>query len=550
MTYRLLGLMSFVLLLSLAAFGLLMNHYHDQVMQELTHVVSETGRAALNSFAFHPAGANLESHPHGDDGESHVGSRVVKVIGEYRAAEEGAPDGADAGHAVGYRFRTQSTEEGPQIFIFEGRGAAAKAGEAVVHLESPAKEIHEKKERDVRVRREVSRTTGDGLQWSYMVQVDGVHAEEDPTGELVLSIPTFRATPQDPSSPDEALQASLQRIAVHRDIRLPIPTGEYRDLFSEMRQRSLYLFFGVFVLGTALSAGLASRFTRPIRRLDRGIHQLSEGDLEVEVETRGRDEIARLGRAFNEMTRKLRISRERDRDLTRREKLSALGRLAAGVAHDVRNPLHSVGLTLQHLQETCRPESEERQREFDRSLGIIREQIGRLDQVVGSFLSFARTDRRERQPVDLPELLRETARLVHKEAEWRGVEVEVKVEGTVPRISADVEAIRSSVLNLVLNSFEAMPDGGRVELVARTAGDEVLLEVADNGQGIPEEDRERVFEFAYTTREGGHGLGLAMVHQYVAEEHGGRVSLESRDGDGTRVTLAFPIEQDRPEERG
>ena len=106
---------------------------------------------------------------------------------------------------------------------------------------------------------------------------------------------------------------------------------------------------------------------------------------------------------------------------------------------------------------------------------------------------------------------------------------------------ANVASIRSSILNLVLNSFEAMTEGGSVRLTVRPGDGEVVLEVADTGPGIPEEDQERVFDFAYTTRQDGNGLGLAMVHQVVVEDHGGRVSLESRAGEGTRVQLALPV---------
>ena len=241
------------------------------------------------------------------------------------------------------------------------------------------------------------------------------------------------------------------------------------------------------------------------------------------------------------MTRKLRANRERSRELVRREKLSALGRLAAGVAHDVRNPLHSIGLTLQHLRETGRPDDSQRAAEFDRSLGIIRGEIGRLDRLVGNFLRFANGDRNERQDVDLEALLQETARLIKKEAELRNVRVELKIEGGVPAIPADGEAIRSSILNLVLNSFEAMPDGGELTLALRREGHEAIVEVTDTGEGIPARDQEKVFEFAYTTREGGNGLGLAMVHQTVVEEHGGRVALESTPQKGTRVCVALPL---------
>jgi signal transduction histidine kinase len=210
------------------------------------------------------------------------------------------------------------------------------------------------------------------------------------------------------------------------------------------------------------------------------------------------------------------------------------------VAHDVRNPLHSINLTLQHLNETCRPRESARGAEFDRSLGIIRGEIRRLGRLVENFLRFARSDRQEKAPVHLPKLLRETVQLVEKEAGRRGVQVQVEIDDAIPDVMADAESIRSSVLNLVLNSFEAMPKGGSLTLSARREGTDVLVEVADSGSGIPAAEQERVFDFAYTTREGGHGLGLPMVHQVVVEDHGGRVLLESRPGAGTRVLLAFP----------
>jgi two-component system NtrC family sensor kinase len=325
------------------------------------------------------------------------------------------------------------------------------------------------------------------------------------------------------------------------EIHLPIPVGHYAALFDAMRGRSLVLFVGVLVLGTVLSTGLAAHFTRPVRRLDAALRRLSEGELDVAVPVSGRDEVGRLSRAFNEMALRLRRDRDRARDLVRREKLSALGRLAAGVAHDVRNPLHSIGLTLQNLSEIARPARPEDAEEFDSSLAIIRAEIRRLDELVGSFLRFAKSERRERAPADLGELLRETARLVQKEAGRRGVEIEVRVEPGAPRALVDAEALSSAVLNLVLNGFEAMAEGGRLVLVLSREGDGIVIEVADTGRGIPEEDRERVFDFAYTTREGGTGLGLAMVHHSVVEEHGGRVELLERDGGGTRVRLVLPL---------
>jgi len=430
MTVRLIALMSLVLLLSLAAFALLMASHHTAVMKEVTHTISVVGRATLRTF------------------------------------------------------------ELPDFTGADGDGGTAER--------------------------------------AIVIRVEDVRAEVDPAHGTLLRIPTIGESEQD-------------RMEWTEEIVLPIPTGEFHGLFAAFRTRTLILFLGVLLVGTVLSASLAARFTRPIRRLDAGIRRLTGGDLEVEVEATGGDEMGRLGRAFNEMTRRLRASRDREREVKRREQLSALGRLAAGVAHDVRNPLHSIGLTLQHLQEAAPPEDPGRRQEFERSIGIIREEISRLDGLVENFLQFARTDRRAKVAIDLGQLLRETLRLVEREAERRGVRIEVVAPGAVPPVPGEVESIRSSILNLILNSFEAMESGGTLTLTIRGADREVELEVADTGHGIPAEDQDRVFEFAYTTREGGHGLGLAMVHQVVVEDHGGRVALESRPGEGTCVRLGFPL---------
>jgi len=550
MTFRLVALMSVVLLLSLAAFGLLMGHYQDQVMQEVARTASTVGKAALRTLEPDGNPPALRRFPADDEqgqpvywterldllkepgAETGPVERIVMVEAQgtgrkvvERTRFVSSPTGAAVGgmHPIDGEFSAEARR-----LLCDGPDAdAGTAGVARVFEEETA---------------------------NFFIDVEDVRVESD-EGHLTLKIPRFTSKGED-AVPSERFEYLFETsddpstavvLAKHDELHLPIPVEEYSALFDSIRGRSLYLFLGVFLVGTALSAGLASRFTRPIRRLDAAIHRLSDGDLDAEVQVRGKDETARLSRAFNEMTRRLREGRERSREVVRREKLSALGGLAAGVAHDVRNPLHSIGLTLQHLRETCRPEDNDRAAEFDRALGIIRGEIRRLDQLVGNFLNFAKNDTSERGPVDLAGLLEETARLISKEAEWRKIEVELDVNATTPSVVADGEAVRSSILNLVLNSFEAMPDGGVLTLALGVEGRSVVVEVADTGRGIPEEQQEKVFEFAYTTREGGNGLGLAMVHHCIVEQHGGRVSLDSRPGEGARVRLALPIRIDAGE---
>jgi signal transduction histidine kinase len=543
MTLRLVAVMSVVLLLSLAAFGLMINHYQDQVMEEVARTASEVGRATLRSIEAHGPGVVFETVPDGSAEE------WISWQTEQAGSSEGEGTGGEATVDVQVkRVGPEDHDKVVQSWVTTGVVPVGVVRET--HDTAHVSIVCEAEDGETLRPEDCVTTDGESvldLHNNFFVDIEGVRAEADPSEGMVLKIKRFKPE----SKPGEAQFVSEDvRLAADdpvmvftrtEDISLPIPIQEYDSLFASVRKRSLWMFLGVFVVGTALSAGLASRFTRPIRRLDAGIRQLSAGDLEVQVPARGSDEIARLGRAFNDMTRSLRANRQRSREMVRREKHSALGRLAAGVAHDIRNPLHSIGLTLQHLRETCRPEADEAAEEFDRSVDIIRGEIRRLDQLVGNFLSFAKSEARQRHQVDLRELLTETARLVRKEAEWRRVDVQLDLDQSAPSIEADGEAMRSSILNLVLNSFEAMPDGGRLRLSLRTAEEGAVLEVADTGEGIPPQDQDRVFDFAYTTKDGGNGLGLAMVYQCIVEDHGGQVGLESETGGGTVVRMTLPL---------
>jgi signal transduction histidine kinase len=545
--------MCVVLLLSLGAFGFLVNQSQEAIMEEVARTASEVGKATLRTLDFTPADP---AHLLADDT-----MMVWHTAGELETAGEIE----DVTHRVRRELRAATVDiKGPlptgemitsNRTVTVRRLGAAEPQVAIVECT----EIPEAGS---------SCTTTEGEQAAeryaqIVLAVEEVRTEADPSsGGMVLRIPFAKdelpeevrdghfgahmigKTEWEFESADHAHEAAMtaaeQLHSIRDEFRLPIPVEKYQAQFDRLRRRSLFLALGVFLVGTALSAGLANRFTRPVRRLDAGIRQLSGGDLDVEVPVHGRDEVARLGAAFNEMTRKLRASRDRSREMVRREKLSALGRLAAGVAHEVRNPLHSINLTLQHLVETCRPDDGERAEEFDSAMEILRGEIRRLDRTVSNFLRFAKSEDNERCKIDLRLLVDEVVQLIGKEAEWRKVEIHLDAPDEMAELSVDSEAIRSSLLNLFLNSFEAMPEGGRLEVVLRDEGDHALLEVKDDGHGIPEELQEKVFDFAYTTRDGGSGVGLALVHQCVVEEHGGRVHLDSSPGTGTTVRIELP----------
>jgi len=524
MTFRLIALMSVTLFCCLAAFGLLLSWSEGAIMEEVERTVSEAGEQTIRAFAQRelrvvtdgpggPAGMFLP----GMAGLAGLGSPVPTIL-----------DACDCPiHQAVARPRGV-------MITMKGR-----VNGTTVERTGPPPEIDELFDR---LREGLGEEfSGDGPSIDTYVVAASTVMTESGDGEIRAQLPMFRFAPTGEGAVMLELGPSHGVLEGSDGMFLSLPTKDYAALFGEVRERTLFLMLGVFVLGTILSAGLARRFTRPIRELDRGFRQVSGGDLEASVAVAGGDEVARLGTGFNDMTRRLRAGRERERELTRQEKLSALGRLAAGVAHDVRNPLHSIGLALQHMRETCAPEAPARRDEFEISVDRMRGEVRRLDALVGNFLRFAKSEPRERQSTDIGELAREIERLVAKEAENRGVRVLVDAPSE-NLVAVDAEGIRSALLNLVLNAFEAMPDGGDVTLRVRPKSGGVAVEVADSGRGIPPEVRDRVFEFGFTTREDGYGMGLAIVHRVVVEEHGGDVAIRSDGGEGTTVSIELPAD--------
>ncbi len=226
---------------------------------------------------------------------------------------------------------------------------------------------------------------------------------------------------------------------------------------------------------------------------------------------------------------------EQEREL--RERLAAMGSLAAGVAHEIRNPLNTISMGLQRLE--LRDEGPAGEPELLRGM---REEAGRIEGIVREFLEFARPAVADLRPDDLRGLLEEVLVQVRPAMEAASVDLDTSLE-SVPAFRFDRNLLRQALLNLLRNAQEAAaPDGGdrgRVELGCTSGAQEVRVSVADDGPGIPDSERRRVFDLYYSTKKDGAGIGLAVVHR-IAAEHGGRVELESRPGEGCRFTLVLP----------
>ncbi len=239
---------------------------------------------------------------------------------------------------------------------------------------------------------------------------------------------------------------------------------------------------------------------------------------------------ANLGRTL----RRERATREKLRDeLRRAEHLAALGKLLAGVAHEVRNPLAGIRSTVQLWQRL--PEQALTPASMDAVIGAV----DRLDAIVRRLLVFARSDQDERRPVDLNGVVAETLELLKAQAEAQRVSLAAELAPDLPFVTGSPQALRQVVLNLATNSLQAMPDGGRLDCGTRLRDGAVELRVADTGTGIAVADRAHLFEPFFTTRPDGTGLGLALCREIVLR-HGGRIELEPADA-GTAFRVLLPL---------
>ena len=225
--------------------------------------------------------------------------------------------------------------------------------------------------------------------------------------------------------------------------------------------------------------------------------------------------------------------------ILRTEKMAVLGTFASGLAHEVRNPLNSIGLQLSILERRIGRVEAGLGREMTVLVGIIHEEVHRLDRLVGDFLLFSRTDRLQYRPADLPAIADDVVQLLEPEAKDLGVTVRRAAIGeAVPLLQMDAEKMKQVVINLVRNAFEAMPDGGEVVIESGVVNGQARLVVRDTGPGLPE--GVDVFQLFVTTKPKGTGLGLSIVQQIVLQ-HGGEIVVQSDAGKGAAFTVCLPV---------
>jgi signal transduction histidine kinase len=287
-------------------------------------------------------------------------------------------------------------------------------------------------------------------------------------------------------------------------------------------------------------AGFSKRFTRPILNLEQAAQRITAGKLDADVPVSGPKEVSTLSATFNEMLTGLRRNRDLEEQLQRAERSAVVGRLASGIAHEIRNPLNFMNLSIDHLQAACAPENEQRRAEFTHITTTIKEEIQRLNRLVSDFLSYGRPARLKPRELDARILIGEVGNLVKATAEQQGVKVIITTETPdSTTFEADYEQIKTCFSNLMINAIQAMPEGGTLAVRLYPNATHLLIEFADTGTGIAPDSLAQIFEPYYSTKETGIGLGLPLTKKII-EEHGGHISVVSALGEGTTFTVTLP----------
>jgi signal transduction histidine kinase len=278
----------------------------------------------------------------------------------------------------------------------------------------------------------------------------------------------------------------------------------------------------------------------PLHAMADTCHEISEGNLhQIDIKPNA-NEVLVLEMKFNEMVEALKTKARMEQKLVQAERLSALGNLAAGVAHEIGNPLNGIKLTISHLKDLF-SQGELDEPSFNRYADTVISEVNRLDTIVKDFLTLAKERELSLRRYSMERLLKEAIRLIEKDAQRR----EVSIQAHIPRFTEDAmidpRLLKSAILNILINAMEASGERSAIDVTAEKLDGQFVIRVKDEGEGIPADVIDRVFDPYFSTKSSGTGLGLSLT-KTIIEKHGGEIAIESRQGQGALVTITLPAE--------
>jgi signal transduction histidine kinase len=318
------------------------------------------------------------------------------------------------------------------------------------------------------------------------------------------------------------------------ELHIGIKEERITQTLNRIRNLVITLTVIVTIIGTVFSCSLSRLITKPLYRLVDFTHSLSKGEFGKKIESSSKDEIGDLAATFNNLSHELKLYRERMEDsykqMLRTEKLTALGRLSAGLAHEIRNPLTSIKVLFQTFKDNPDLTKED--------MRVVLSAVEQMDGLLTKFLRFARSDEFNLMDVYVNSLIKQVINLASFQIKNHSIAVSLEL-AKLPPVKADRAMIQQALLNLILNAVEAMPGGGTLTVASRSENVSIIVDIKDTGNGISEGIKDKIFDPFFTTKDEGTGLGLSIVYN-VVNLHNGEVGFES-NGNGTTFTIRIPV---------
>ncbi|MEO7424357.1 MAG: ATP-binding protein [Fibrobacteria bacterium] len=324
-------------------------------------------------------------------------------------------------------------------------------------------------------------------------------------------------------------------------VQTSISLTDFRHLLREAYVKNMFIAMTALLFACGASFFILHRLNKPIRILSSAAERVAFGDLTVRASGLGQDEMGRLAHSFNGMILKLAEQKELEERLRHMERQAILAELASTLAHEIRNPLNLINLTADHLGDQFRPEDAQRRQDYLDLVASLKSEVKHLNTVVGDFIALGKPQRLQKARFRLAELIDQVEVMVKQQLAIKGVGFASDCDGEL-RLVADQEQLRLVLLNLLLNAIEAVGRGGSISIHSRIdARGNLIMLVTDDGKGVDPGNLELIFEPYFTKRDGGTGLGLALVRR-ILEDHGGGIVASNNPGGGLTMEISIPAE--------
>jgi two-component system NtrC family sensor kinase len=383
-------------------------------------------------------------------------------------------------------------------------------------------------------------------------------------GHRVLGVISAIYNEPDCYTPDCHAHPAEQKVLGVLDIGMSLDDVD-KDIEGAQNKMILFAVVAFLVISVAIGLSIKRYVTRPVRELVTGTRKIAQGDLGYHISAGTGGEIAELASSFNQMTSDLKKADEKlvdwgktleqkvqqrtdeliktENQLIRSDKVASLGKLAAGVAHEINSPLTGI-LTYSSLLLQAKPEGDPDKEDLE----VIVNETHRCKNIVKGLLDFARQTEPHKTLSDINEVVQKSIDLISHQAGLQSVKIEKKVTPGIPKLMIDIGQIQQVFINILLNAIEAMPEGGTLTVSSQMEDRMAAVRFADTGVGIPQENLPKILDPFFTTKEQGRGTGLGLSVSYgIVERHRGKLEVKSKVGKGTTFTVRLPITEAAPE---